>query len=90
MFKFTVRPDVGDPYPLEATARDVLVWEKGARDRSLSRLMGNTRLEDAYVVAHAAATRQGLFTGPLREFEQSVDLVLGAVEAEPDPTPPAR
>jgi hypothetical protein len=52
--------------------------------------MQNTRLTDAYIVAHAAARRLGLFDGPLAEFEESVDLVLGVeVEDEPDPTRPA-
>jgi hypothetical protein len=90
MFTFTVKPDQGDSYQLNATARDVLAWERGGRDRTVSRLMQNTRLTDAYIVAHAAAKRLGLFDGPLASFEESVDLVLGVeVEDEPDPTPPA-
>ena len=93
-FTFTVTPDEGEPFELEARTRDVLVWEKAGKDRSMAGLLADLHLEDLYRIAHIAATRQKLFEGNGQQFQDSYDLnvkkLLEEVEDEdytgPDPT----
>jgi hypothetical protein len=93
MFDFTITPDNEPEYFLTASSRDVLMWEKGNRNRSFQALLTNRSFADLYSLAHLASRRQGLFTGTLAEFEESCDLKGGrddqADEGEPDPTQPA-
>lgn len=84
MFKFTVKPDDGDPYTATATSRDVVSWEKTTKNRSLADL-SEPKMADLYGLAHVAVRRLGLFDGDRQEFERSVDLEFQADE-EPDPT----
>lgn len=89
LFTFTINPDQGDPYEVEATTRDVLQWERNTRGASLKRIMDELHIEDLYKVAYFAAVRNGLFAGTPKEFEASVDLEFEVEEAE-DPTQSAR
>ena len=90
MFIFTIRPDAGESYELKATSRDVYVWERAGRDRTLQSFMENLSLEACYQVAHIAARRQGTFAGTLEDFAASHDLDFREEEdEEPDPSQPA-
>jgi hypothetical protein len=85
MFVFTVNPDGADPYRAEAKSRDVIVWERAGRGRSLSKLAEAPRMEDMYSLAHTAVRRLALFTGSLPEFEATCDLTFEVAEPS-DPT----
>ena len=87
MFTFTVDPDEGEGerFQVTAKARDVLVWERLKPGRSITKLLAETHLTDAYALAHIALRREGRTELSLKEFETTHDLALG-VEPEPDPT----
>lgn len=94
MFDFTITPDGAEPYPLTASSRDVLAWEKTGKGRSFQTLLTDRRLVELYSLAHIASKRQGLFDGSLAEFEESCDLRAGRDDQDedadgPDPTQPA-
>lgn len=76
MFTFKVTPDTGEPFTVEAGTRDVLMWEKVAKGKTINQLMADLAMADLYKIAHLAAIRQQLFTGPLAEFEQTCDIEL--------------
>lgn len=88
MITFKLDPDDGEPYELVAHSRDVLLWEKGAKGRSFGQFGDNPNMIDMYGMAFVAARRQGLFSGTLQEFEQTIDVlpVDDDEESEPDPT----
>lgn len=91
MFTFTIRPDAGEEYELKATSRDVYMWERTGKGRTLHGFMEAFSLSACYEIAHIAARRQQTYAGTLEEFAQSVDLDFreDAQEPEPDPTQPA-
>lgn len=74
LFTFTIRPEVGEAYELEATSRDVLNWEKTTKGASLSKFEREATITDIYKIAHFAAVRTQQFTGPLNDWENSVDI----------------
>ena len=88
MIDFKVRKPDGDTYDVKATARDVLLWEKGKAGRAFSRLANGASMVDMYALAHVASRRQGLFPGTLQEFEDNCELEFDT-EDEPGPTQPA-
>lgn len=92
MFSYTIRPvpeDEGGPggedIKVVADSRVVLQWEKAKKDRSISKLLAEPTLADAYVLAYLAAKRAGKIDCPPGEFEDKYLLLLGG-EAAPDPT----
>lgn len=87
MFEFEVSPDGAEPFALKARWRDVVVWEKSGRDRSMGTLMTDMRAAWLDELAHLAATRQGLYSGTYAEWAANVDLDLVASGEQPDPTP---
>lgn len=87
MIEFTVVPDGGETYVVTATSRDVFVWEKLGKGRSLSQMKANLHMADMYQLAHLASKRQQLFAGSLEEFTDSCDLQFEE-DDEPDPTQP--
>ncbi len=86
MFTFTIRPDEGEAFKVVATSRDIVVWEKTAGGRTFSDL-ARASMSDFYGIAFIAARRQGLFEGPRKDFDATVDLEVEEDE-EPDPTQP--
>lgn len=86
MMEFTVKPDGDDPYKLEATSRDVFIWEKVTKN-SLGKLQGDISMTAMYQLAHIAAKRLQLFTGTLDEFVACCDLDFEQ-PANVDPTQP--
>lgn len=91
MFTFTVRPDAGEEYELKATSRDVYVWERTGKGRTLRGFLESVSMASCYELAHIAARRQQTFTGTLAEFADTHDLDFREDEqdGEPDPTRPA-
>lgn len=91
MFTFTVRPDQGEEYELKAASRDVYVWERSGKGRTLSAFMEAFAISSCYELAHIAARRQQTFAGTLEEFASSHDLDFREDEQddEPDPSQPA-
>lgn len=85
MIDFTIKPDGGEPYEVKAGTRDVLLWEKTSKGRSFAHLMNDLRMQDMYKLAHIAAKRQGMFTGPLDDFESTCELSFEEAE-EVNPT----
>lgn len=85
-----IRPDGGDEYELEVEARDALMWEKTSRDNaSIIDYLRHPSMTELYRLAHLCAKRRQQFTGSLKEFEDSHDVVIVNVdedENEPDPT----
>lgn len=95
MFTFKVVPETGSPFIVKAGTRDVLAWEKTTKgNKSYAQLLAEPNLVDYYRICHIAAWRQQLFTGTLKEFEDSHDIDLATGEdrdeqdPEPDPTRP--
>lgn len=89
MFLFKLTPEGGDLFEVRATTRDVLVWEKTGRDRSLNGLMEKLRVSDLYEIAYVACKRQGHWDGSRAEFEERVDLDFEEEQGGADPTRPA-
>ena len=88
MFKFKLQADDGEQLEFPAGTRDVVVWEKASKDRSMAKLLADLKLADMYAIANIAARRQQLHNGTLAEFEAKFDIVsdLFSIEEEPDPT----
>ena len=88
MIKFTIKPDDADEYHVEATSRDVLVWEKTSREhKTFQDLVRTQAMVDLYRIAHIASVRLGLFTGDLPTFEKTCELEQMEDEGEGvDPT----
>jgi hypothetical protein len=84
MFTLTIKPDGGEPFEVEATTRDVLVWEKTGQNRSMSTLVNDMHIADVYQVAHIAARRLQLFTGSLKDFEETCDLDIRKILTDGD------
>lgn len=89
MFLFKLTPEGGDLFEVRATTRDVLVWEKTGRDRSLTKLMDNLRVSDMYEIAYVSAKRQGMWDGTRAEFEERIDLDFEEEQGAANPTRPA-
>lgn len=87
MFEFKVRPDHAEPYEVTATSRDVLVWERTTKGRTLQALAGDPAMVDMYKIAFLASQRQGMFHGTQQEFEAQCEIDFED-EPEPDPTQP--
>ena len=83
---FTVKPDGGEQYSVKATSRDVVVFEKVSKGRTLVNLLEERAFTDLYRLAHIASKRQGMFTGTLQEFEETVDLDFDLEDDDTDPT----
>lgn len=80
MFTFVIKPDVGEPYEVTGDSRDISLWERTGRDRSLGNLERNMRISDIEAIAHIAAQRHGISAGTLREFSER-----NAIDVKPPP-----
>jgi hypothetical protein len=58
MITFTLTPDHGEELVIEADSRDIYVWERTNRGKSLGQLKDNLLMGDLYPIAHIAAKRQ--------------------------------
>ena len=59
MITFTLTPDYGDALTVEADSRDIFVWEKTNKGKSLGQLKDNLLMADMYPIAHIACKRLG-------------------------------
>jgi hypothetical protein len=57
MITFTLTPDHGDDLEVEADSRDIYVWEKTNRGKSLGQLKSNLLMGDLYAIAHITCKR---------------------------------
>lgn len=90
MLTLKISPDGAAPYVVKAEARDVLVWERTGKNRSLGTLFDNVRVDDWYSLAYITARRLGLYEGNAATFEATCNVDLEADEdAAQDPTSPA-
>lgn len=93
MFRFQVTPDaeLGDPYTVVSTMRDVLAWERVTKGGGLMLLRRELRATDLYHIAWLASRRNGLWESTLAEFKESVDVeVIEDQDGDGlDPTQPA-
>lgn len=80
MFTFIITPDDGEPYEVMGDSRDISLWERTGRDRSLGNLERNMRISDIESIAHIAAQRHGVSVGTLREFTER-----NAINVKPPP-----
>ncbi len=86
MFDFKVTPDGQDEYRVKSSARDIVQWERGGKNRSLASLQQDIHMEDLYAIAHLASKRNRLFNGSLNDFIDSCDLeVIDPDEETQDP-----
>jgi hypothetical protein len=74
MMEIRVVPDGGEPYDLTITSRDILAWEKVHKGMTFAKFQENINMGHLYDLAHRAATRTRVFSGNLRDFEESHDI----------------
>lgn len=72
MIDFKIEPPAGEEFEVKADSRDIYVWEKAGRNRSMAKLLSDLHMTSLYEVAHIAARRAQLFTGSLDEFTDCV------------------
>lgn len=94
MFTLTLTPDYGDPIEVEADSRDIFVWEKTNKGKSLGQLKSNLLMGDLYTIAHITCKRLTLdVPTKLDEFVQSYRLDFEEDDADgsddADPSRPA-
>jgi hypothetical protein len=92
MFTLTLTPDYGDQLEVEADSRDIFVWEKTHKGKSLGQLKSNLLMGDLYVIAHITCKRLGEdVPAKLDEFVQAYKLDFEEEDADAgvDPTQPA-
>lgn len=84
MFTFTITDESGEATEVKADSRDVLVWEKTSKsnERYID-LLTEMSMVKFYRLAHIAAKRQGVVTGPLKDFETDYLLELEHQEVLP-------
>ena len=81
----TIRPDDGDPIELKIEARDALIWEQTGRNNpSILDYLSNPSMVELYRLAHIAMKRQHQYPGSLGDFQESFDVLLGALDADDD------
>lgn len=75
MITFTLTPDYGDPLTVEADSRDIYVWEKTGKGRSLGMLKDNVPMAEMYPIAHIACRRLGEdVPGKIEDFVRAYKL----------------
>ena len=94
MFTLTLTPDYGDELVVEADSRDIFVWEKTNKGKSLGQLKSNLLMGDLYTIAHITCKRLTLdVPTKLDEFVQAYKLDFEEEDADGsddvDPSRPA-
>jgi hypothetical protein len=93
MFTLTLTPDHGAELVVEADSRDIYVWEKTHKGKSLGQLKSNLLMTDLYAIGHIACKRlREDVPSKLDEFVQAyaLDFEEEAEDgADVDPTQPA-
>ncbi|HYD28882.1 hypothetical protein [Brevundimonas sp.] len=89
MFEFRILPDGGEPFEITASMRDLRMWEKTHRGRSMGVLSDRSSLSATilFEIAYAACRRQGKIhndmTGDV--FAETHDFELGEEVEEEEP-----
>lgn len=87
MFTIRVTPDDGPAYEVPAGTRDVYMWEKTGKGRSVGQLQGEgMSISALYELTHLAARRQHMTTESLDDFVKHNDIDPIEDDDEPDPT----
>jgi len=65
MFEIEITPEGGEPFPITADSRDVMLWEPTTAKSgpSIGRLANDPRITDLYKIAWFACKRLGLLRG---------------------------
>lgn len=74
MFELKIIPDVGEPFDVTATSRDIAAWERGGKQRSMGRLTEELRMTDIIDMAWYAASRRDLTDLDIVQWRAGVDL----------------
>jgi hypothetical protein len=74
MFNFDVRPDGEDEFRLVATSRDVSLWERTHKGRSLKMIEQSYSMSLMEELAHVACRRQRRWEGSLAELRERCDI----------------
>ena len=84
MFNMRITPDsTGEPFDLSAGMRDIVVWEKTHRGRSLAQIGdGNLTGGMVYELAYSACRRQGKVPDGLTEAEFLADFDIDVEDDE--------
>jgi hypothetical protein len=82
MFTFDLAPDGGAQYRVVATSRDVSLWERTGKGRSLAAIERDARMSQLEEIAHIAAQRRAGYVGSLADFRSTVDVTPIDVDAE--------
>jgi hypothetical protein len=78
MFDFKITP-VGEdqePFTVSCTSRDIYVWEKSGRGRTVAHFSTGGSMEAFYQLAYITCRRTKKFEGTQAEFVDQVDLEL--------------
>lgn len=84
MFSFTVKPDGGEAFEVEATSRDIVRWEGMSRNNSVGALQENLRMTDLVNLCWYAADRQGFTSLDRLAFADLVDVSFKASDEDDD------
>lgn len=87
MINFKVMPDDGEPFEITANSRDIYVWERTHRGKTLGSVIENQPIADLYEIAHQAMRNQRGYAGTLQEFIDT-HLIDKSLEPQADPTQP--
>lgn len=68
MIAYVLKGADGGELKFTAVGRDVFMWEKAYKGKSLGQLKDNFHMWDLYAIAHQAAKRLGHFDGGLDAF----------------------
>lgn len=90
MLDFTVKYDSGEQFEVTADSRDVVVFERTSKGRTLNDLIEGKSFTDMYRLAWIASKRQGLITTDLATFEKDAVLELGDDDDETEEADPTR
>lgn len=85
MITFKLTDDAGTELIVQAKARDVLNWERTTKGAKFGDLADGLEFAHLYKIAWFAAKRTSVFTGDLKEFEDTYD-VEPEGEDDEDPT----
>lgn len=89
MIKFTLTPDHGDTIEVEADSRDIYVWERTGKGRSLGMLADNVPMVEMYPIAHITCKRLGEdVPAKLEDFAAAYALDWSEDDDATDPTQP--
>lgn len=89
MFRFTCRPDGGEPFEVIARSRAIAAWEtapgqpKGTQ-RSVSDITKNLKMREMVDLSWFAASKSGLTELDITQWRDQVDVELEKYEDDED------